>query len=137
MLWFLFLSAACLRENLIPLHSAVSVITFSFFVSLLTFHVSYILSLFADTVKQTADETNVEDNNGTKEKEDMPADADVADTGQLQETSDHKDEDDEDTDVGSPQVSAVAQFSTLMEVAEECADSSKQDAVGKPPKQIG
>ena len=92
----------------------------------------YIFPLFADAVKRTGSEADVEENS-TKEKEDVQADAGVIDTGQLQETSDHKDEDDEDTDVGSPQVPAVAQFSALMEVEE----SSKRDAVEKRPKQRG
>ena len=95
-----------------------------------------ILSLFADAVKQTGGDAGVE-KNSTEEKEDKQSDAGVIDTGQLQETSDHKDEDDEDTDVGSPQVPAVAQFSALMEVAADCAETSKRDAVEKRPKRRG
>ena len=90
---------------------------------------------FADAVKRTGDETDVEDENGAKDKDDP--NADVLDTGQGQEASDHRDEDDEDTDVGSPHMSAVAQFSALMEVTEESADSSKQGSAETRPKRTG
>ena len=100
-----------------------------------TFYVVF-CPFFADAVKQTGGEAGSEENS-TEEKEDIQSDAGVIDSGQLQETSDHKDEDDEDTDVGSPQVPAVAQFSALMEVAADCVESSKRDAVEKRPKQRG